>query len=39
MSVANAEVFSYEKDGKVTYGDYVPPQGLDAGHSALTSQV
>jgi hypothetical protein len=38
MSVANAEVFRYEKDGKVTYGDYVPPSGFDAGHSVLNSQ-
>lgn len=32
------EVYRYEKDGKVTYGDYVPPSGLGAGHSVLNSQ-
>lgn len=38
ISVANAEVFRYQQDGSVTYGDYVPTIGLDSGHSVLSSQ-
>ncbi|MFT6303579.1 MAG: hypothetical protein ACI9XK_003495 [Granulosicoccus sp.] len=38
MSTANAQVFRYKQDGSVTYGDYVPTSGLDAGHSVLNNQ-
>lgn len=38
LSLANAEVYRYEQDGQIIYGDSVPANGVDAGHSVLNNQ-
>lgn len=38
LSLANAEVYRYEQDGQVIYGDSIPANGGDSGHSVLNSR-
>lgn len=38
FSSVNAEVYRYEQGGRVTYGDFVPTSGVDAGHSVLNNR-
>jgi hypothetical protein len=36
--MAHAEVYRYEENGQVTYGDTAPMNGGDAGHAVLSSR-